>query len=148
MTMKIEREILINAPLETVWAMVSEPGWWVGADHPAVEPQVGTVYEASDPTEGTFPTRVEKVDAPRYIAYRWASTFPGAVPDDSNSTLIEMTLTPVGDQVKLTVVESGFDEIDAPEERKRSTFDDNSGGWGLEMDKLRLRAEQCGTSAS
>ena len=27
----IEREILINAPMERVWALVSEPGWFINA---------------------------------------------------------------------------------------------------------------------
>jgi uncharacterized protein YndB with AHSA1/START domain len=138
--MKIERDILINAPLDRVWSMVSQPGWWVGADHPTVEPTVGETYLASDPTEGTFPTRVEKIDAPRYIAFRWASAFPGATPDDTNSTLIEMTLSTEGDRVRLTVVESGFDAIEAPADTRRRNYEANSGGWGSEMEKLARRA--------
>ncbi|MGI9002113.1 MAG: hypothetical protein ACR2GH_10630 [Pseudonocardia sp.] len=27
---RIEREILINTPLDRVWDLVSEPGWWIG----------------------------------------------------------------------------------------------------------------------
>ncbi len=27
---RIERQVTINAPLERVWRLVSEPGWWIG----------------------------------------------------------------------------------------------------------------------
>jgi uncharacterized protein YndB with AHSA1/START domain len=30
----IERSITISAPLERVWDLVTEPGWWVPSDAP------------------------------------------------------------------------------------------------------------------
>lgn len=141
--MKIERDVLISAPVERVWSLVAEPGWWVGEDHPTgVELREGAIFVAENETDGKFPTRVEKVEPQRYIAYRWASAFPGASPDDSNSTLIEFTLTPEGDQVRLTVVETGFEKLDAPEEIRRKSLADNTGGWESELAEFMRRAEQ------
>jgi uncharacterized protein YndB with AHSA1/START domain len=31
---RIEREITISAPLERVWDLVTESGWWVPSDQP------------------------------------------------------------------------------------------------------------------
>lgn len=27
---RIKREIFINAPIQTVWELISQPAWWVG----------------------------------------------------------------------------------------------------------------------
>ena len=27
---QIKREIFINAPIQTVWELISQPAWWVG----------------------------------------------------------------------------------------------------------------------
>ncbi|MGC5395409.1 hypothetical protein ACPXCP_06605 [Streptomyces sp. DT20] len=35
---------------------------------------------------GDFPVRVEKVEPPTYLAYRWARAFPGVEPGEGNST--------------------------------------------------------------
>jgi hypothetical protein len=42
----------------------------------------------------------------------------------------------------LRVVESGFADLDAPEDVRRKSFEDNIGGWDMELDGLKRRAEQ------
>lgn len=140
--MKIEREIVIDAPLARVWSLVAEPGWWIGADHPTVEAVAGELYVASHPTEGTFPVQAVTVDPPRYVAYRWASARAGITPDDGNSTLIEFTLVEEGTAIRVSMVESGFDAIDFPEDVRRRNLEANSGGWDAELAGLKDRAEK------
>lgn len=141
--MKIERDVLIDAPLERVWALVTEPGWWIGEDRPTgVELREGDVHVVSTKEHGSYPTRVERVEPPRYVAYRWASSWPDTTPDERNSTLIEFTLAEESDGVRLTVVESGFESVEAPEDVRRKTFDDNSGGWTEELAKFKEYAER------
>lgn len=141
---RIERETLINASLERVWSLVAEPGFWV-ADEASVAGTVaveGTSIVAKHSEYGEFPVRIEKVDPPKYLAYRWASAFPGEELREDNSTLIEFTLTEEGGQVRLRVVESGFAALAGSEELRAKAVQDNSGGWPQVFDAFRKRAEQ------
>ncbi|CAM5665826.1 hypothetical protein SAVIM338S_06897 [Streptomyces avidinii] len=141
---RIERETLIAASLEHVWSLVAQPGFWVAdkASLPGTVARAGETMIAKHPEHGEFPVRVEKVEPPTYLAYRWASAFPGEEPRENNSTLVEFTLTREGDQTLLRVVESGFAALAGSEELRTQSLHDNSGGWPLELDALRTRAEQ------
>jgi uncharacterized protein YndB with AHSA1/START domain len=127
-----------------VWSLVAEPGFWV-ADKATIAGTVareGETMVAKNPHHGDFPVRVEKVDPPTYLAYRWASAFPGEDLRDDNSTLVEFTLAVEGDKTRLRVVESGFAALAASEELRRKAMEDNNGGWPMELDALKVRAEQ------
>jgi uncharacterized protein YndB with AHSA1/START domain len=141
---RIERETLIAAPLERVWSLVAQPGFWVAdkASLPGSVAKEGDSMVAKNPDHGDFPVRVEKVEPPTYLAYRWASAFPGEELRQDNSTLVEFTLTPEGDKTRLRVVESGFTALAGSEEARGKAVKDNSGGWPLELDALKTRAEQ------
>ena len=140
---RIEREILIEAPVERVWTLVTEPGWWVGSGDPTgVEVREGATVVSEHEQYGSYPMRIERIEPQRYIAYRWASTLPGQEPRDGNSTLVEFTLAAEGGGTRLRVVESGFASLDAPEETRRKSLEGNIGGWEEELADLRRRAEQ------
>jgi len=141
---RIERETLIAAPLERVWSLVAQPGFWVAdkASLPGTVAKEGESLVAKNAKYGDFPVRVEKVEPPTYLAYRWASAFPGEDLREDNSTLVEFTLTPEGDKTRLRVVESGFAALAGSEERRSQAVKENSGGWPQELDALKTRAEQ------
>jgi uncharacterized protein YndB with AHSA1/START domain len=140
---RIEREIVIAAPVERVWSLVIEPAFWVGEGDPVqVELREGAEMVSEHAEYGRFPQRIEKIEPQRYISYRWASGFPGEQPREGNSTLVEFTLIPEGGTTRLRVVESGFTELAAPEEARRQSFEDNTGGWAQVLDGLKQRAEQ------
>ena len=141
---RIERETLIAAPLERVWSLVAQPGFWVAdkASLPGTVAREGESLVAKNPNYGDFPVRVEKVQPPTYLAYRWASAFPGEELRADNSTLVEFTLIPEGDQTRLRVVESGFAALAGSEDLRRQAMKDNTGGWPQELDALKSRAEQ------
>lgn len=141
---RIERDTLIAAPLESVWSLVAQPGFWV-ADAEAVAGTVareGESMVAHNSEHGDFPVRVEKVEPPAYLAYRWASAFPGEELREDNSTLVEFTLTAEGDKTRLRVVESGFASLAASQERRDQALKDNAGGWPEVFEAFRKRAEQ------
>ncbi|MFI8763972.1 SRPBCC family protein [Streptomyces sp. R-07] len=141
---RIEREILIDAPLERVWTLVAQPGFWV-ADEASLAGTVareGESMVARNPEYGDFPVRVEKVEPPAYLAYRWASAFPGEGLTDGNSTLVEFTLAPEGSGTRLKVVESGFAALAGSEELRAKAVRDNSGGWPQVLDAFKKRVEQ------
>lgn len=141
---RIERDTLIEAPLERVWPLVAEPGFWV-ADEGSLAGTVakeGESIVARNSEYGDFPVRVEKVEPPTYLAYRWASAFPGQELRADNSTLVEFTLSREGDKTRLRVVESGFAALAGPEELRGKALKDNTGGWPQVLDAFRKRAER------
>ncbi|MCU1607718.1 MAG: polyketide cyclase [Modestobacter sp.] len=140
---RIERETLIAAPLERVWSLVAQPGFWVAeeASLPGTVAREGESMVAKNAEYGEFPVRVEKVEPPTYLAYRWASAFPGAELRENNSTLVEFTLSPAGDKTRLRVVESGFAALAGSEELRSKAVEDNTGGWPGVLDALKKRAE-------
>lgn len=143
---RIERETLISAPLERVWSLVAQPGFWVAdkASLPGTVAKEGESMVAKNAEHGDFPVRVEKVEPPTYLAYRWTSAFPGEELREDNSTLVEFTLTQEGDQTRLRVVEQvrGAGRV---EELRSQNLKDHSEGWPTELDALKTRAEQPST---
>jgi len=141
---RIERATLIEAPLERVWSLVAAPGFWV-ADGPSEVGTVateGTSWMAKNPNLGEVAVRVEKVVPPTYVAYRWASAFPGEELRDDNSTLVEFSLSAEGDNTRLTVVESGFSTLSTSEEARNDAVRFNTEGWPQVFDLVKQRAAQ------
>jgi uncharacterized protein YndB with AHSA1/START domain len=145
-TDRIEREIRISAPIERVWAVLTEPahvGTWFGAGMPAeIDLRPGGVMVLDHSEHGTYPTVIVKVDPPRAFSYRWASAYPGVVATEENSTLVEFTLDPTPGGTLLRVVESGFDTLVIPAGREGSAgFESHSEGWTGVVAKLGEYAE-------
>ena len=140
---QIEREIVINAPLDRVWELVSEPGWWAPSDSPATADRApGAVVVRESAKWGRFPVAVVTMTPQSYAAFRWASQFPGEDLVPGRTTLIEFHVSPVADGVQVKVVESGFSALDAPESVRQAGFESNSGGWSEELASLARRARE------
>jgi uncharacterized protein YndB with AHSA1/START domain len=138
----IERSITITAPLERVWDLVTEPGWWVPTDVPvAAERTPGAVVVRESDKWGRFPVEVVELRPMSYAAFRWSSAYPGDDLAPGRTTTVEFTVTPTDDGVVVSVVEGGFAQLAAPDELKNQSLESNSGGWDMELDSLRGRAE-------
>lgn len=143
-TDRIERSIVINAPLERVWRAVSnaeEFGTWFGVN------LKGMSFAEGQRTRGhiTYPgyehiwfdVAVERVEPQALLSFRW---HPFAVDPDvdySNEepTLVTFTLQDApGNGTLLTVVESGFDKV--PPHRRLEAFRMNSQGWDAQMQNI------------
>lgn len=134
-TDRIEREIKILAPIERVWAALTEPaavGTWFGTGAPTeIDLRPGGVMLLEHGEHGTFPTVIVEVDPPRAFSYRWASAYPGVTATEDNSTLVEFTLEPASEGTVLRVVESGFDALVIPAGREATAgYRSHSEGWG------------------
>jgi uncharacterized protein YndB with AHSA1/START domain len=139
---RIEQQVVINAPADRVWDLVSEPGWWVPTEtaQPADRtPGHQTVRESK--RWGRFPVEVVEVRPKSYAAFRWASQFPGVDLAPRNTTLVEFFLAAGPDAVTVTVVESGFAALDAPDAVREAGLQANTGGWAEELASLKKRAE-------
>src|ERR1700728_3088721 len=94
----IEREVLIEAPVEVVWRMITEPDqitqWFADRVELVAEPGAHGYMGFGD--QGG-PVVVETVDPPKHFSFRWNHT-PGEEPVAGNSMLVEFTLTPEGDE--------------------------------------------------
>jgi uncharacterized protein YndB with AHSA1/START domain len=139
---RIEREVLIDAPIEIVWSVVTEPkhvaGWLSDSVDLDPRPNGRALFTWSD--HGDVFGRVERVERPRVFAFRWSvpmrefDTPPelGA----QNSTLVEFHLSTDGERTRLRVVESGFASLDAPADEIARTFQSHERGWGQELGDL------------
>jgi uncharacterized protein YndB with AHSA1/START domain len=134
---RIEREILIEAPVEVVWAVVTEPehisGWF--SDSVELDLRPGGEAELRWNGHGTVHGRVERVEPPHFFSFRWVLRAGPDVAED-NSTLVEFKLSAEGDSTRLTVVESGFRDLTGPDDEKQRLFDDHRSGWEVELGHL------------
>jgi len=140
---KIEREIVIDAPVEVVWRTITEPDqisqWFADKVELEVEPG-GHGYLGFGDQGG--PVLVETVDPPSRFSFRWNHP-AGEEPAAGNSLLVEFTLATEGEQTRLRVVESGLDLLAWPAAEKQRYRDEHNGGWGKFLDRLaRLPAER------
>ena len=149
-TDRIEKSVLLRAPVERVWRAISDSkqfGRWFGVefDAPFVAGKsiVGkmvptTVYaevaKRQEPYRGfRFEFAVDRVEPMRLFSFRWHPFAMDSNVDYSKepSTLVAFTLEEAADGTKLTVTESGFDQI--PLERRAKAFAANEGGWTAQM---------------
>jgi len=143
---RIEKKVLLHAPVERVWQAVSDAqqfGAWfgvrfdgsfepqsrlTGAITPtAMDPEIAKLQKPHESKQFEF--WVDRIEPMRYIAFRWHPFAVDANVDYTKepTTLIEFTLRPVGDSTELTIVESGFENI--PIARRAAAFRANDNGW-------------------
>ena len=146
----IEREIVIEAPAERVWALLTEAehvGRWFGDVGAEIDLRPGGVFRLTWEEHGTAAGRVVAVEPHTRFAYRWNALGPkwGDEPEDGAATLVEFTLHPEGVATRLRVVESGFSALAVDDVARRTAFDGNTEGWGQELGHL---AEYAGRVAA
>lgn len=135
---RIEHEVVVEAPVERVWAVLTEPehvGAWFG-ESAQIDLRPGGEATFSWEHYGAFHATVEKVEPLRLFSFRWARP-AGVPPAEGNSTLVEFTLSPEGAHTRLRVVETGFRRLDLADEEKAKYAEENTQGWTSELDDLR-----------
>lgn len=143
---KIEKSVLLKAPLARVWAAIANAdqfGTWFGVSfegpfvagatvHGKITPtQVDEdVAKMQQPFEGTpFAFDVVAIEPMRAISFRWHpyAIEPGVDYSSEPKTLIRFELQEAEEGVLLSITESGFDAI--PLARRAKAFAANEGGW-------------------
>ena len=146
---RIEKRILLHAPLGRVWAAVSDAaafGTWFGVafDAPFAEGQRLTgkivptkmdekIAKMQEPYTGkAFEWTVERIEPMKRISFRW---HPYAIEEGVDyskepTTLIEFVLEEAPGGILLKITESGFDQI--PLHRRAKAFQANEGGWEMQ----------------
>jgi uncharacterized protein YndB with AHSA1/START domain len=146
-TDQIEREIVINAPVERVWELITDAehlGRWFGDAGAEIDLRPGGAMVLRWTEYGATHARVVAVEPHTRFAYRWAPFKDpgGQEPDAGNSTLVEFTLQPDGDATRLRVVESGFSGLATSEAQRVENLEGNTEGWEHETVQLREYAEK------
>jgi uncharacterized protein YndB with AHSA1/START domain len=145
MTDRIERDIFIEAPVQRVWTVLTDPvhapGWFGGATAEADLREGGAIVFRWD-AHGTYHARIERLEAPHAFAYRW-SLVADEAPRAGNSTLVEFTLAAEGDGTRLRVVETGFASLE-PEADRATHLENNRQGWQDGLEGLRAYAAGVG----
>jgi uncharacterized protein YndB with AHSA1/START domain len=133
----IEREIVIEAPVQVVWRTITEPDqmteWFADRVDLVVEPGAHGHMGFGD--QGG-PVVVETVDPPTRFSFRWNHP-RDEEPVAGNSILVEFTLTAESDErTRLRVVESGHELLAWPDAEKERYADEHRGGWAEYLDRL------------
>ena len=149
-TDRIEKSVVLRAPRERVWRAISDSkqfGSWFGvqfegpfvAGKSIVGKLVGTTVDAEvarrqEQYKGQrFEFTVDRVEPMRLFSFRWHPFAMDSGVDYSKETptLVAFVLEEVQGGTRLTVTESGFDQI--PIERRAKAFAANEGGWAAQM---------------
>lgn len=134
----IERDVLIEAPVDVVWRVVTEPDhisrWFSEQDEVDLRPGGDGALQWEE--YGTIPFCVEAVEPPHTFSFRWVHP-AGEAAREGNSMLVEFTLTAEGEHTRLRVVESGLLALDWDEQRKSEYAEDHGSGWDAHLADLR-----------
>jgi uncharacterized protein YndB with AHSA1/START domain len=133
----IEREVLIEAPIQVVWHTITEPDqisqWFADRVELVIEPGAHGYMGFGD--QGG-PVVVEAVEPPTRFSFRWNHPHEEE-PVIGNSMLVEFTLTPEGvEQTRLRVTESGHEVRGWPDSETERYAYEHRGGWGEFLQRL------------
>ena len=144
---RISREVVIDAPPEVVWAIVTEPRhvarWF--SDEAEIDLRPGGSMLLTWHGHGAYRARVEAVEPLHTFAFRWLRREDNE-PGDGTSTRVEITLAPEGPRTRLRVVETGFQQLTWAEADKARYAEENTQGWIQELNELRDYAARLGSS--
>ena len=147
----IEREVLIDAPVEVVWSIVTEPehiGRWL-SDSAEVDLRPGGELSLSWDQIGTASGTVERVERPHLFSFRWVTPEPDRDPSarEGYFTLVEFLMRAEGAGTLLRVIESGFASIRGSEQQNAELAARHVNGWGGFLDRLSEYVSKEGVSA-
>jgi uncharacterized protein YndB with AHSA1/START domain len=132
---RIDRTIEVQAPPDRVWRVLTTAADLSTWFHMTVEGEIAAGAEVWMTTrypghEGhRFAVRITEMTPPRRFVWQW---HPGAVDPNVDYTrepwtTVTFTLEPSGNGTRLSVSETGFNEISL--ERRAKVYQDNTQGW-------------------
>lgn len=131
---RIERTVRIDRPLERVWAAITTSeglGAWFG-NSAEIDLRVGGTAKLAWDGGESAAMRIERLDPPTIFGFTWGIN---GLPDhDPRRTYVEFTLTPDDSGTTVTVIETGFAQLESDDYRK--AFDGNTAGWADELNEL------------
>ena len=134
-TDRIERMVVIGAPRSRVWRALTDPaefGTWFGVKvEGAFAPGARVRGAITHPgyEHVTWDMAIERMEPERVFSWRWHpyAVEPGVDYSHETPTLVVFELEEVAEGTRLTVVESGFDQV--PLARRAQAYRMNEQGW-------------------
>jgi len=139
----IEKEIVINAPVETVYRVITEPAqisqWF--SDAADLDPAPGgegtlTFEDRATSQRMTVRLVVKAAEPPHRFAFRWDHP-EDERPHEGNSLLVEFTLTAEGAGTRLRVTESGFAALQRSGQDMTGYYEAHAKGWDAHLASLQ-----------
>lgn len=144
----VERDIVIKAPVERVFAALTDPACWPSWGPERME---GRFAPGERPlldfgASGKARVYVVAIEPPRYFAYRWiqGQTDPEVVTGDPlahPNTLVEFFVEATGEGTRVRVVESGISKLPGMEAVEDQALDPMREGWRLMLGALQRAVE-------
>jgi uncharacterized protein YndB with AHSA1/START domain len=131
---RIERTIRVDRPQQQVWDAITTAeglGTWFG-NAAEVDLRVGGLAVLTWNEGGRAELRIQRLEPISVFGYTWGMN--GLPEEDPRRTYVEFTLSADADGTSLTVVESGFAQLDG--EAHAHAFEGNTTGWGNELGEL------------
>jgi uncharacterized protein YndB with AHSA1/START domain len=135
---RVERDVVIEAPVDVVWRTITEPDqivkWFADRVELLLEPG-GHGYMGFGEDNGG-PVVVEAVEPQSRFSFRWNHP-AGEDPAAANSVLVEFTLAPTGpESTRLRVVETGDEQLAWADSEKERYAKEHDGGWSEFLSRL------------
>ena len=139
-TDRIQKSIILRAPRSRVWQALTDPnqfGQWFGtrlAGRFAPGQTIRGPITIPKYEHLAFQVVVEQMEPERLFSWRWQ---PGGNPDVNPAepmTLVVFELEEVPEGTRLTVTESGFDQI--PVDRRSKAYRGNEAGWNGQLENI------------
>lgn len=141
-TDRIERNVVLRVPRSRVWRALTDStefGTWFGvkvtdAFAPGARMRGSVTHPGYEHV--TWEITVERMEHERALSWRWHPYAVERGVDYSRepATLVEFTLEDVPGGTRLTVVESGFDQV--PLARRAQAYRMNGEGWTHQMQAI------------
>jgi uncharacterized protein YndB with AHSA1/START domain len=147
-TDRIERKILLRAPRSRVWRALSDSaefGTWFGVKvegtfAPGAHVRGAITHPGYEHV--VFDITIERMEPERLFSWRWHphAVEPGVDYAAEPTTLVVFELEEIPEGTRLTVTESGFDQI--PAARRGKAYRSNESGWTEQMENIRKYVER------
>ncbi|MEY8749353.1 SRPBCC family protein [Alkalicoccobacillus gibsonii] len=132
----IQKKVEIDAPIYTVWSLVSTPTglaqWFMPGEIKASE---GHEFNLKSPF-GPSPCKVTLAEEPNQLTFDW----------DKEGWFVDMSLKEMGDKTECTVTHGGWGEADTiigkANEKSSVIRERMDGGWTGIISKLKAVAEE------
>jgi uncharacterized protein YndB with AHSA1/START domain len=148
MTDHIEKTIDIKAPVERVWRAITDPaefGEWFrvkldGGFAPGENTSGHMTYPGYEHLK--WEVKVVQMRRPELFSYEWHpfAIDPSVDYADEPPTLVEFHLAPTPDGTRLTITETGFENI--PAHRMPEALIRNEGGWAQQVLNVKAHVER------
>jgi uncharacterized protein YndB with AHSA1/START domain len=141
-TDRIERTVVIRAPRKRVWRALTDAGEfgaWFGVKIEgtfAPGARVGGAITSKGYEHVRLDLTVERMEPEKLLSWRWHphAVEPGVDYSNEPATLVTFELADVPEGTRLTVVESGFDQV--PAARRAVAYRMNGDGWTIQLQNI------------